>query len=71
MKLKIIFILVFIACVINYLDRAALGYAIASIEKIFNLTNVSFGLVASAFGIGYFFMSIAGGWKCWRFSDTQ
>lgn len=61
MKLKIIFILVFIACVINYLDRAALGYAIASIEKIFNLTNVSFGLVASAFGIGYFFMSIAGG----------
>ena len=53
--------LAFIATIINYLDRSALAYAITPIEHAFNLNNADFGMLASAFGIGYLIMTVAGG----------
>ncbi len=53
--------LAFIAVIITYLDRSALSYAIEPIQAEFGLTNTDFGLISSAFGLGYMFMTIGGG----------
>lgn len=53
--------LAFLAAIINYLDRTALSYAIVPIQQTFHLTNTEFGALASAFGIGYVFMTVIGG----------
>lgn len=53
--------LAFIAIVITYLDRSALSYAIKPLKHTFGLTNIDFGLVASAFGMGYLVMTVIGG----------
>lgn len=59
--------LAFLAAIINYLDRTALSYAILPIEQTFHLTHTQFGLLASGFGLGYVFMTIAGGLLVDRF----
>lgn len=56
-----IMILAFFAVIITYLDRSALSYAIKPLEETFNLTNEDFGIIASAFGIGYLIMTVIGG----------
>jgi len=57
----IIIALAFLAIIINYLDRTALSYAITPLQETFNLNNADFGLIASAFGIGYLIMTVGGG----------
>ncbi len=57
----IVISLAFIATIINYLDRSALSYAITPLQKTFGLTDTDFGLIASAFGLGYLIMTIVGG----------
>lgn len=57
----VIVTLVFIATIINYIDRTALSYAITPLEQTFKLTNTDFGIVAAAFGLGYLFMTVVGG----------
>lgn len=56
-----ILIFVFSITLINYLDRGALAYAILPLEKAFGINNQDFGVIASAFGIGYLIMSFFGG----------
>ncbi len=51
----------FFAIIINYLDRTALSYAITPLEQTFGLTNADFGIIASAFGMGYLAMTLLGG----------
>lgn len=53
--------LTFIITIINYLDRSAISYAINPLKKEFNLTDTSFGFIASAFSIGYMVMTVGGG----------
>lgn len=53
--------LAFVGIIINYLDRGALAYAITPIQSSFHLNNADFGLIASAFGIGYMLMTLIGG----------
>lgn len=63
----------FIIIIVNYMDRSAIAYAITPLEKEFGLNNESFGMIASAFAIGYTIMTLGGGiivdlWgarKCW------
>src|SRR4051812_38305805 len=45
---------------LNYLDRSTLGYANASITKEFNINNAEWGLIGSAFAIGYLVLSFIG-----------
>ena len=45
--------LAFLGILINFFDRSALGYAIEPIKASFNLNNTQFGLIASAFAVGY------------------
>lgn len=59
--IPIIIFIIFLILIGNYLDRSAIAYAISPIKQTFNLNNVHFGLIGSAFGIGYLFMTIGGG----------
>jgi len=54
-------ILAFVAVIITYMDRSALSYAITPLQAEFGLTNTDFGLIASAFGVGYMLMTVIGG----------
>lgn len=56
-----IIVLAFLATIINYLDRTALSYAITPLQQTYHLTNTDFGIIASAFGIGYLIMTVIGG----------
>ena len=57
----LVIFLAFVAIVITYLDRVALSFAIIPLENLYHLTNADFGIIASAFGIGYLVMTVAGG----------
>ena len=57
----VVIFMIFVASMINYLDRSALSYAIKPLQDTFGLTNTDFGIVAAAFGIGYLIMTLIGG----------
>lgn len=51
----------FFAIIINYCDRSAIAYAITPLKATFHLTDADFGMIGSAFGIGYLIMTLVGG----------
>jgi len=46
---------------INYLDRSAVGYAQEPITKALHINNAGWGLIGSAFSIGYLVLAFVGG----------
>lgn len=60
--------LLFLAAVINYLDRATLSVALPSISADFSLTPASEGLLLSAFFWSYALMQIPMGWLADRWN---
>ncbi len=56
----IIFLLFFIT-IINYIDRAAISFAIDPIKQAFALSPSEVGYILGAFGIGYVVSTIVGG----------
>src|SRR6266436_8720159 len=60
--------LLFAASLINYLDRAALSFALPVISKDFQLTAQSKGLLLSSFFWSYALMQIPIGWCADRFN---
>lgn len=46
---------------VNYLDRSALGYATEPITKALHINNAGWGLIGSAFSIGYLVLAFVGG----------
>ncbi|MBX9770054.1 MAG: MFS transporter, partial [Candidatus Obscuribacterales bacterium] len=62
-----------IIIIINYMDRTAISYAVGPLKQEFGLDNIKFGMIGSAFAIGYTIMTLGGGiivdlWgarKCW------
>src|SRR5262250_3608399 len=63
-----IIILLFTASLINYLDRAAISFALPLISKDFGLTSQSKGLLLSSFFWSYALMQIPIGWCADRFN---
>jgi len=63
------FVLLYLAYVISYVDRAAISLALAQIGKDFNLQASDLGIVISAFFLGYAAMQIPGGWLADRFGS--
>ena len=53
--------LLFLAGVINYLDRAALSIAAPLIQKDLNFSHAQMGIVFSSFFIGYALFNFIGG----------
>jgi len=60
--------LLFAASLINYLDRAAISFALPLISKEFHLTAQSKGLLLSSFFWSYALMQIPIGWSADRFN---
>ena len=60
--------LLFTASLINYLDRAAISFALPLISKDFGLTSQSKGLLLSSFFWSYALMQIPIGWCADRFN---
>jgi len=63
-----IVVLLFAASLINYLDRAAISFALPLISKDFHLTSQSKGLLLSSFFWSYALMQIPIGWCADRFN---
>jgi sugar phosphate permease len=66
---KVGFVLLYLAYMISYIDRAAISLALAQIGKDFNLGASDLGIVISAFFLGYAAMQIPGGWLADRFGS--
>ncbi|HXJ91221.1 MAG TPA: MFS transporter [Candidatus Binatia bacterium] len=60
--------LLFTASLINYLDRAAISFALPLISRDFHLTAQSKGLLLSSFFWSYALMQIPVGWSADRFN---
>jgi MFS family permease len=60
--------LLYLAALINYLDRAALSVALPDIAKDFSLTPASEGLLLSAFFWSYALMQVPMGWLADRWN---
>lgn len=54
--------LIFFITLINFIDRSAISFVIAPLKQEFGFTDTQFGMILSAFGVGYIFMTIIGGW---------
>ena len=65
----VVFFFLYIGFCISYIDRSAIGLALPSISKDFNLAPTEMGVVISAFFIGYSIMQIPGGWLSDRFGS--
>ncbi|HLO07870.1 MAG TPA: MFS transporter, partial [Terriglobales bacterium] len=60
--------LLFTASLINYLDRAAISFALPLISRDFHLTPETKGLLLSSFFWSYALMQIPIGWCADRFN---
>ncbi len=53
--------LIIVLIVINYIDRSAIAYAIDPLTKAFGISKSQYGLISSAFSIGYMVFALLSG----------
>lgn len=63
----IIIMLIFLICMINYIDRAAIAYAVPLLKQEFHLNADQLGWILGAFGVGYAVTTLIGGFLTDRF----
>lgn len=54
--------LIFFITLINFIDRSAISFVIGSLKAEFHFTDTQFGMILSAFGLGYALLTSLGGW---------
>ena len=54
--------LIFFITLINFIDRSAISFVIDPLKKEFHFTDTQFGMILSAFGMGYVLLTAFGGW---------
>lgn len=54
--------LVFLITLVNFIDRSAISFVIDSLKQEFHFTDTQFGMILSAFGVGYILLTAFGGW---------
>lgn len=59
--------LVFFITLVNFIDRSAISFVIDPLKKEFHFTDTQFGMILSAFGVGYILLTAFGGWLVDRF----
>lgn len=67
----VVLALLFLAMLINYMDRAALSIAMPFIAKTFTLTPSEKGLIFSSFFVGYALFNIVGGYLADRLGPKR
>jgi len=61
--------LIFFITLINFIDRSAISFVIEPLKQEFNFTDTQFGMILSAFGVGYMLLTAFGGWLVDRFGS--
>ena len=54
-------VLALVLCLVNYLDRVVISFAIEPIKQDFGLTNTSFGMAISLFALGALTVNVLSG----------
>jgi sugar phosphate permease len=54
--------LIFFITLINFIDRSAISFVIEPLKQEFGFTSTQFGMILSAFGVGYMLLTSFGGW---------
>lgn len=54
--------LIFFITLVNFIDRSAISFVIEPLKKEFHFTDTQFGMILSAFGMGYMLLTALGGW---------
>ncbi|OGN55981.1 MAG: hypothetical protein A3D96_03290 [Chlamydiae bacterium RIFCSPHIGHO2_12_FULL_44_59] len=54
-------LLIFFITLINFVDRSAISFVIGPLKEEFHFTDTQFGMILSAFGLGYIFLTVYGG----------
>ncbi|MEP9351756.1 MFS transporter [Xanthobacter sp. KR7-225] len=63
----VVVLLLFIITMVNYVDRAAISYAIPAMEAELGLSKLDAGTILGAFGIGYAVTTLVGGFAVDRY----
>ncbi|MEN9344175.1 MAG: major facilitator superfamily 1 [Chlamydiota bacterium] len=61
--------LIFFITLVNFVDRSAISFVIGPLKQEFGFTDTQFGLILSAFGVGYVLLTALGGWLVDRFGS--
>jgi sugar phosphate permease len=67
----VIFSLLFLVALINYIDRGALSFAANAISQEYHFSKVQLGAVLGYFGFGYLFGSLCGGFLADRLGTRK
>jgi ACS family hexuronate transporter-like MFS transporter len=54
--------LIFFITLVNFIDRSAISFVIGPLKEEFHFTDTQFGMILSAFGLGYVLLTAFGGW---------
>lgn len=54
--------LIFFITLINFIDRSAISFVIEPLKQEFHFTDTQFGMILSAFALGYILLTALGGW---------
>ena len=54
--------LIFFITLVNFVDRSAISFVIGQLKEEFHFTDTQFGMILSAFGMGYVLLTAFGGW---------
>ncbi len=54
--------LIFFITLVNFVDRSAISFVIDPLKQEFHFTDTEFGMILSAFGLGYVLLTAFGGW---------
>lgn len=61
--------LIFFITLVNFIDRSAISFVIEPLKKEFHFTDTQFGMILSAFGLGYILLTSLGGWLVDKFGS--
>lgn len=54
--------LIFFITLVNFIDRSAISFVINPLKEEFHFTDTQFGMILSAFGMGYILLTVLGGY---------
>lgn len=54
--------LIFFITLVNFIDRSAISFVIGPLKEEFHFSDTQFGMILSAFGLGYILLTAFGGW---------
>lgn len=62
---------ILVLIVINYIDRSAISYAVTPLSKTFGISTTQYGLISSAFSVGYLVFALLSGPLVDRFGPRR